>query len=201
MIPPAAERNAAPILAVVRDLLNAHVPAPATVLEIASGSGHHARVFANALPDYTFQPTEADAHGCATIAALHAPLQLPNLRPPAVLDVTQRPWAMTTADAVICINMIHIAPWAATEALFAGTAAILPVGGLVITYGPYAFDGDHGAESNRTFDASLRARNPAWGVRDVRDIDACAAACGFAELGRFSMPANNHVLAYRKRDP
>ncbi len=168
------------------------------MLEIASGSGHHAAIMAAALPDLIWQPSEIDAAGRETVAARVAALALPNLRAPVVLDVRRFPWPIASADAVLCINMIHISPWEATVALFRGAAMILPPGGMVMSYGPYRFDGDFGAESNRAFDADLRARNPAWGVREVRDIAATAATCGFASLGQWAMPANNHILAFRK---
>jgi hypothetical protein len=128
---------------------------------------------------------------------------LANLRAPLALDVTHRPWSIPAADlgrigAVLCINMIHISPWAATEALFAGAGAVLPRGGLVVTYGPYRIDGDWGAESNRVFDESLRSRNPAWGVRELREIAQVAAAAGFSLHDRWPMPANNFILAFIK---
>jgi SAM-dependent methyltransferase len=197
-IPPATARNAAPIRDVLARFLPAHLAPGAAVLDIASGVGHHSAVMAAALPLISWQPTEIDAAACAPIAARVAALGLPNLRPPLVLDTRARPWSVATADAVLCINMIHISPWDSTIALFAGAGDILPPGGWVITYGPYRFDGDFGAESNRTFDESLRARNPAWGLRDVREIATMAATHGFVHRETWPMPANNHMLAFRK---
>jgi len=115
-----------------------------------------------------------------------------------VLDVTAASWPVARADAVVCINMIHISPWPATLALFAGAARVLPAGGLLITYGPYRIGGDFQADSNRRFDESLRSRNPAWGIRDVNDLDAVASQNGFERILIEPMPANNHSLAFKR---
>lgn len=196
---PASLRNAGPIQAVLSRLLTHYLPDGGEVLEIAAGSGYHACVFARALPRYRWQPTEADANGAAGVATLVAAAGLPNLASPLVLDVTQL-WPVDRADAVVCINMIHISPWAATSALFAGAARVLPSGGLLVTYGPYRIGDDFQADSNRAFDESLRARNPAWGLRDVNDLDQVAHDNGFARILMEPMPANNHTLAFRKHD-
>lgn len=189
---PAADRNAAPILDVLRRVL----PARGLVLEIASGSGQHAVHAARALPDLTWQPSDPDADARASIAAWHAEVALPNLRAPLALDVTQ-PWPIDIADAIVCINMVHIAPWAAALALFAGAAAHLRADGVLYLYGPYRFEGVT-APSNDAFDASLRARDPAWGVRDVRELEPAAAAHGLALVETVAMPANNHSLVFRR---
>lgn len=190
---PAAERNATPILEVLRRVL----PDRGLVLEIASGTGQHAAHVARALPALTWQPSDPDPDARASIAAWCAEVALPNLRPPLALDVT-RPWPIDAADAIVCINMVHIAPWTAALALLAGAAARLPAGGPLYLYGPYRFDGVT-APSNEAFDASLRARDPAWGVRDVRDLEAAAAAQGLALVETVAMPANNHSLIFRRR--
>lgn len=191
--PPAAERNAEPILAVLRRVL----PARGLVLEIASGSGYHAGVFARALPALTWQPTDRDPDGLASIAAWVEEAALPGLRPPLLLDVTA-PWPVEHADAVLCINMIHIAPWTSALALLEGAARVLPAGAPLVTYGPYRFDGVFTAPSNADFDASLRGRDPAWGVRDVADLRREAAARGLALEEEVAMPANNHTLIFRR---
>jgi SAM-dependent methyltransferase len=196
---PSALRNAAPIQAVLERLLAEHCPDGGAILEIAAGSGYHACVFARALPGYRWQPTEADTAGRAAVAALVATADLPNLAPPLVLDVMSSPWPVARADAVVCLNMIHISPWPATLALFAGAARVLPAGGLLITYGPYRIGGDFQADSNRLFDESLRGRNPAWGIRDVKDLDVVAHENGFDRILIQPMPANNHTLAFKKR--
>jgi hypothetical protein len=194
---PASLRNAGPIQAVLADLIADCLPAGGTILEIASGSGYHACVFARAFPAYQWQPTEADAGGAAGVSSLVAAAALANLAPPLVLNVLE-PWPVAAADVVVCINMIHISLWEATLALFAGAAQVLPAGGLLVTYGPYRIAGDYQADSNRAFDDSLRSRNPAWGIRDVNDLDQVAAKNGFARILTQPMPANNHMLAFRK---
>ncbi|TAL00705.1 MAG: DUF938 domain-containing protein [Rhodospirillaceae bacterium] len=197
-VSPATLRNAEPILAVLRTLFVPALPAGGLVVEVASGAGYHASVFARALPQYRWQPTEASAQGCAEMAALVTAAGLSNLAAPVVLDVTADPWPVGRADAVVCINMIHISPWEATLALFAGAGRILPAGGLLITYGPYLIAGDFQADSNRVFDQSLRARNPRWGIRDVTDLATVAKTSGFDHMATTPMPANNHILAFRK---
>ncbi len=189
---PAAQRNADPIREVLERVL-----APGLVLEIASGTGQHAAHMARALPAVTWQPSDVDAHALASIAAWVESAGLPNLRPPIELDVTDDPWPVSAPSAVVCINMIHIAPWSAALALFRGAASVLPAGGLLYTYGPYRFDGIT-APSNDSFDSSLRAHDSSWGVRDVRDLEAAAAAVGLRLDEVVAMPANNHSLVFRR---
>jgi hypothetical protein len=193
-IAPAAGRNKEPI----REVLARALPASGTVLMIAEGSGEHAAYFAAAFPQLTWQPTDRDDTALASIAAWCDEAQLPNLRVPLRLDVTDAVWPVAAADAITCINMIHIAPWEATLGLFAGAARTLPAGGLLFLYGPYRFDGAFTAPSNEAFDQSLRSRDPRWGVRDVRDLEATAAATGFALREAVAMPANNHSLLFRR---
>jgi Protein of unknown function (DUF938) len=190
---PAAERNREPILAVLRTAL----PADGLVLELASGSGEHAVHFAAGLPHLRWQPTDADAEARASIAAWRDEAALANLLPPLALDVTA-PWPIERADAIVCINMIHIAPWAATEALFAGAARLLPPGAPLVTYGPYKFEGEFTAPSNHDFDQSLRSRDPRWGVRDVVELDREAARHGLVRRETLALPANNHALVWRR---
>ena len=197
-VPPSALRNAGAIRDVLMPLLTEALPPNATVLEIASGSGHHAAVMAAALPQFIWQPSERDPQGHAEVAARVSEARLANLRAPMLLDVLKTPWPLAHADALMCINMIHISPWDATDAVFAGAARLMPDKGLVMTYGPYRIDGDWGADSNRMFDASLRQRNPAWGVRELRDVERVAASHGFTLQERWPMPANNFTLAFTK---
>jgi SAM-dependent methyltransferase len=189
---PAAERNAEPILAVLRRVL----PPRGLVLEIASGTGQHAVHMARALPSLEWQPTDPDPRARASIAAWRDDAALPNLRAPLALDVTQ-PWPLDAADAIVCINMIHISPWEATLALFAGASRALPDGGVLVTYGPYVIDGET-APSNRDFDRSLRARDPSWGVRELRDLEKSASSQRLRLEEVVPMPANNHSLVWRK---
>jgi SAM-dependent methyltransferase len=188
---PAAERNAEPILAVLRRVL----PSQGVILEIASGTGQHAVHMARALPGIEWQPSDPQAQARASIAAWRAEAALANLRAPIALDVVQ-PWPIDHADAIVCMNMLHISPWAAAEALFAGAARVLAPAAVLYTYGPYLIDGAT-APSNLAFDASLRGRNPAWGVREVRDLERIAGGFTLDEI--IAMPANNHSLVWKRR--
>jgi SAM-dependent methyltransferase len=190
---PATERNREPI----RLVLARELPASGAVLEIASGSGEHAVAFARAFPGVTWQPTDPDERALASIAAWRAEAALPNLAPPLQLDVTA-PWPAVRADAMVCINMVHIAPWDAALALFAGAGRLLAPGALLFMYGPYRFGGAFTSPSNEAFDASLRARDPRWGVRDVDDLGAAAAEHGLALRDTVALPANNHALVFRR---
>lgn len=190
---PATERNRDAI----REVLARELPEAGTVLEIASGSGQHAVAFAAALPAVTWQPTDPDPTSLASIAAWRAEAALPNLRAPILLDVTQVPWPIEQVDAIVCINMVHIAPWEAALALFAGAGRLLAPGALLYLYGPYRFDGTT-SPSNESFDRSLRSRDPRWGVRDVRELGTAAAEHGLVMRGAVAMPANNHSLLFRR---
>jgi len=191
---PSAERNGAPILAVLREAL----PATGRVLEIASGTGEHAVLFAGALPGLDWQPSDADPEARASIAAWSAHAGLPNLRAPLALDVHRPDWGVETLDAVVCINMIHIAPWSATQALFVGASRRLAEGGVLYLYGPYKRGGAHTAPSNEAFDQWLKSRNLEWGVRDMAAVVALGAALGLACDEPIAMPANNFSLVFRK---
>ncbi|RKT21114.1 uncharacterized protein DUF938 [Paraburkholderia sp. RAU2J] len=193
---PSAERNREPILAVLRDAL----PATGRVLEIASGTGQHAMCFAGALPGLDWQPSDADADARASIAAWIAHEGLRNVRAPLALDVHQPDWGVDAAlDAVVCINMIHISPWSAAEALFAGASRRLVDGGVLYLYGPYKRGGAHTAPSNDAFDQQLRSRDPEWGVRDMETVIALGASVGLVCDEPIAMPANNFSLVFRKR--
>jgi SAM-dependent methyltransferase len=189
---PAAERNKQPIL----EVLERRLPASGTVLEIASGTGQHVVHFARALPQLSWQPTDSDADLRAAAAARIAAAALDNVRPPLPLDVCADAWPVTSADAVVCINMIHIAPWDATIGLMRGAAHLLRPGCPLFLYGPYRREGRHTAPSNEAFDAALRARDPAWGVRDLADVAACAREHGFTLSDAIAMPANNLTVVF-----
>jgi len=192
---PAAERNRGPILDVLRRVL----PARGTVLEIASGTGQHAVFFSEWLMELQWLPSDASPDALRSIASWVAEEARDNLLTPVELDVRWRTWPVTTADAMLCINMIHISPWESTEALFAGARRILDIGAPLVTYGPYRVGGEHTAQSNAVFDQSLRARNPSWGVRDIDDLEALAKRTGFSLEERVAMPANNMTLVWRRR--
>ncbi len=190
---PATQRNREPI----REVLARELPASGLVLEIASGSGEHAVEFARAFPGVTWQPSDPDEPALASIEAWRAEAALPNLAAPVKLDVIA-PWPDVQADALVCINMVHIAPWEAALALFAGAGRVLAPGALLFLYGPYRFGGAFSAPSNQAFDASLRARDPRWGVRDVDDLRAAADAQGLQLRDTVALPANNHALVFRR---
>ena len=192
---PVTERNREPILEVLRSAL----PKEGLVLEIASGSGEHAVYFAQHLPSLTFQPSDPDAEARASIDAWRTHESLPNVLPTLALDVEEQPWPVEKADAVLCINMIHIAPWSCTEALMRGAAQVLVEGAPLLTYGPYRREGRHTAPSNAAFDESLRSRNPSWGVRDLEEVQAAAEKNGLFLADVFAMPANNFTWVFRKR--
>jgi SAM-dependent methyltransferase len=191
---PATVRNGAAIL----DVLRAVLPRDGLVLELASGSGEHAVRFAGALPELRWQPSDPDRRALGSIAAHARGSGLTNLLPPFELDARAEEWPVGRADAVVCINMIHIAPWAATEGLMAGAGRLLPDDGPLVVYGPYRIDGAHTAPSNALFDEDLRRRDPAWGVRDLGDVVAVAQAQGLRLAERIAMPANNLSLVFRK---
>ncbi|MEL7188792.1 MAG: DUF938 domain-containing protein [Pseudomonadota bacterium] len=191
---PATLRNRDAILGVLRQEL----PEWGVVLEVASGSGEHALFFANAMPALSWQPTDPDDNALRSIAAYRAEFEGVNLREPVRLDAASASWPVARADALVCINMIHISPWAATEGLFAGAARTLsPPDAPIVLYGPYFEDGVKPAPSNLQFDVSLKSRNREWGIRNLADIDDLAAQHGFTRTARFEMPANNLSLIYR----
>jgi SAM-dependent methyltransferase len=189
---PATDRNREPI----REVLARTLPAAGMVLEIASGSGQHAVHFAAAFPALVWQPSDASEVARASIAAWRAEAQLANLRAPIALDVAAASWPVERADAIVCINLVHIAPWQAALGLFDGAARLLAPGALLYLYGPFRFRGAT-APSNEEFDRWLRERDPAWGVRDVDELTAAAGRHGFGLHEVVAMPANNHSLVFR----
>jgi SAM-dependent methyltransferase len=189
----ASERNKGPILEVLRPLL----PARGRVLELASGTGQHVAHFAAALPALQWQPSDADPAMLAVIRARC--VGLGNVAAPLQLDVHDAHWSVRGPyAAMVCINMIHIAPATATPALLAGAARLLEPGGLLFLYGPFREGGRHTAPSNAQFDASLRARDPGWGVRNLDDVDTLAAAVELRRTTLVRMPANNLSVAYTR---
>jgi SAM-dependent methyltransferase len=190
---PAAQRNRAPIL----DALRGRLPETGTVLEIASGTGEHVVHFARALPRLTFRPSDPDPENRASIAAWIAAENLANVKAPIDLDACAPKWPVATADAILCANMIHIAPWRAAEGLIAGAARTLFPGGILHLYGPFMREGRHTAPSNADFDAALKARDPEWGVRDIDAVAALARRAGFGAPDIVVQPANNLSVFFR----
>lgn len=194
---PAAERNRAPILAELQRRL-----APSGLaLEVASGSGQHAAHFAAGLPGWRWQPTEADPAARASIADWCAGLA--NVLPALPLDVLAPAWPGVPAgvDAMFCANLLHIAPWAATAGLMQGAARHLAPVGRLFLYGPFFVDGEPAAPGNLAFDADLRARDPAWGVRRLVDVVGEAQRAGLRLGERIAMPANNLLLVFDQAGP
>lgn len=188
---PAAQRNLEPIGDVLADWL----PKSGLVVEIASGTGEHAHAFSQRFPNLDWQPTDLDPEALASIAAWQKEGPR-NLRPPVQLDVCASDWPISDADAVLCINMVHIAPWEASLGLLDGAARLLENGAPLILYGPWLQADIPTAPSNRAFDISLRDRDPRWGLRLVEDFAAEAARCGFALAERRPMPSNNLMLRF-----
>jgi Protein of unknown function (DUF938) len=190
---PAVLRNSAPILDILRRIL----PESGLVLELASGSGEHGAYFAAALPHLEWQPSDRDSQALASIDA-HRLSGPSNLRPAVALDATSAGWPVAYADAMVCINMIHISPWSACQGLMTGAQRTLPAGGVLYLYGPYKQGGRHAAPSNAAFDESLRSRDPTWGVRELDDVIALAARHGLLHSEKVEMPANNLSVVFRK---
>jgi SAM-dependent methyltransferase len=190
----AAERNKGPIL----DILARVLPKQGVVLEVASGTGQHVLHFAKALPGLTWQPSDPDPELRESIALRVKEQQLANVNRPIDLDVTRLPWPLQTADAVVCINMIHVAPWSATLALLEGTKALLATQHVLFLYGAYRRFGQHTSKSNEQFDSDLRAHDPEWGVRDLEAVSAAAASSGFVLAEIVEMPANNFSLVFER---
>lgn len=196
---PAADRNKDPILAALR----ARLPVSAQgrqlqMLEIASGTGQHAAHFAATMPGWRWQPSEHRADALPVIAARCAGLV--NVSAPIALDLLADAWpgAPLDIDAIYCANVLHIAPWAVTAGLMRGAARHLKPGGRLCVYGPFVIDGLPTAPSNLAFDADLRARDPAWGLRRLTDVDAEASAAGLVHVERLEMPANNRLVIWQR---
>lgn len=191
---PAVARNTAPILEVLREVL----PAQGSVVEVASGTGEHALAFARAFPDLLFQPTDPDPDALRSTAAWREEAGLPNLLPPLRLDASTEDWPVAQADAVLCINMVHISPWAATLGLMRGAERVLSQDGVLYLYGPYLQRRVETAPSNLAFDADLKRRNPDWGLRRLEEVVVQAEARGLHLDRVMPMPANNLSVVFRK---
>jgi SAM-dependent methyltransferase len=191
---PAAARNRDPILAVLRSWL----PTEGRVLEIAAGTGEHAIYFAAAFPNLEWQPTDPDPQARASIDAWAADSDRPNLRPALDLDVLASDWPVASADAILAINLVHIAPPEASNGLLAGAARLLPSKGPLILYGPWRVRGEPLAPSNLAFDEALKQRDASFGLRYLEGFAAQARAAGFSFAERRQMPANNLMLRFER---
>jgi len=192
---PSTARNRQPIL----DAIGPRLPSGARVLEVASGAGEHAVFLAGALPGVHWQPSDRDAEALASIAAWRGAAGLANLEAPIRLDAADlASWPAGPFEAVVCINMVHISPWAASQGLMAGAGRVLTPGGRLFLYGPYLEADVETAPSNLAFDESLKRRDPAWGLRDLADVSALAAEHGLRRLERIAMPANNLIVVFEK---
>ena len=195
MFSPAAARNSAPILAVLKRVL----PASGVVLEIGCGTGEHAVCFAEAMPNLTWQPSDPDSDARASTASWIRYRGLNNVLAPLDIDVSASLWGVEQTapfDAILSINMVHIAPWEATLGLFAGAGRLLRPGGILVLYGPFMRDGAHTAPSNAAFDASLKAHSPSWGVRDIADLERVGEASRLSLRETIEMPANNMSVVF-----
>ena len=192
---PATARNSSPLA----DVLQRELPGGGTVLEIASGSGEHAVFMARRFPALNWQPTDLDTEALSSIDAWAEEAGLTNIRPSLALDASEAKWPIKSADAILCVNMVHISPICAAEGLFAGSEAVLEQDGPLILYGPYLEAGVVPAPSNLAFDASLKQRNPEWGLRQLEFVDELAKRHGLRRTARYDMPANNLTLVYRRR--
>jgi len=195
---PAFHRNHEPIWSAVIPYLGTQ---SGDVLELGSGTGQHATEFARRTPALSWWPSDINPAHLASIAAWRAHAGLPNLRAPQRIDLNDFNWTWVgdgadRLSAMLCINVLHIAPWTVSQNLFAGAGRLLRAGGHLFIYGPFKRDGVHTAPSNQRFDESLRAENPHWGVRDIRDLEAIAHAAGLTLTDAIPMPANNLVLAF-----
>jgi SAM-dependent methyltransferase len=191
---PSSERNKEPILAALREAL----PAAALVVEVGSRTGQHAAFFAAEQPTWRWQPTDR-AHELDGVRARWQRAGLDSFLEPLVFDLTDAATPVPTADAIVAINVIHIAPWAATDLLFAHAARLLNPGGVVFLYGPYRDTRRELEPSNAEFDAWLKRADPEQGLRLFQDVDAVASAHGFALAGEREMPANNRSCWWVKR--
>lgn len=192
---PATLRNRDAIVDILRDVL----PDSGTILEIASGTGEHAVYFGQKFPHLTFQPSDPDLENHRSISAWAEREGMTNLLPPLALDALAAKWDVSSPVAILCINMVHIAPWEASIGLFEKASALLGQGAPLYLYGPYFQADVTPAEGNLAFERSLKSRNLQWGIRDVADMDALAEKTGFARESLVAMPANNISLIYRRQ--
>ena len=197
MFSPSAARNVAPILAILQRIL----PSSGSVLEIGCGTGEHVVSFAEAMPQLTWCPSDPDPQSRASASSWVRYTGLTNVCAPLDIDVCASTWGVeqdAPFEAIISLNMVHIAPWSASLGLFAGAGRLLRAGALLILYGPFTRDGAHNAPSNAAFDVSLKARNQSWGLRDIADLERLGEVSGLVLRETIEMPANNRMLVFAK---
>ncbi|WP_417415119.1 DUF938 domain-containing protein [Hoeflea sp.] len=192
---PSALRNRGPIA----ELLHHVLPDSGTVLEIASGSGEHVIHFARLFPNLVWQPSDPSLEARASVQDWVRSESLANVLPPLDVDASAETWPIAAADAMIAINMVHISPWTATQGLLGGAGKLLPSGGVLVLYGPYRCQGQPLVPSNADFDASLRARNPEWGIRLLEDVESLAKKSGLTLTSVTEMPANNLGVVFTRQ--
>lgn len=202
---PAFHRNHGPIWSVLAGFLRRR---RGDVLELGSGTGQHVVEFARATPDVVWWPSDTNEAHLRSIAAWRAQAELSNVRAPLRIDLAGADWAAGLSErgvpreflAILCINVLHIAPWRVAQGLFAGAARHMGPDARLFVYGPFMRDGVHTAESNARFDASLRRSNPEWGVRDIADVADLAARMKLKLARTVDMPANNMTLVFARSD-
>lgn len=197
MFSPSAARNSAPILAVLKRVLPTH----GVVLEIGCGTGEHAVSFAAAMPYLTWRPSDPDSDARASTASWIRFSGLGNVLPPLDIEVCSTPWGVEQTapfEGIVSINMVHIAPWAASLGLVAGAGRLLCPGGVLVLYGPFMRNGEHSAPSNAAFDTSLKAHNSSWGVRDIADLERVGQSSGLSLRDTIEMPANNMSVVFTR---
>src|SRR3984957_3484614 len=200
---PAFHRNHQAIWSVLQTFLEGK---SGDVVEAGSGTGQNGVDFAARTPEITWWPSDLNAQHLKSIDAWRAHAGLPNIRPPLRIDLSDSARCPELHDgsgpsnllAVFCANVIHIAPWRVTEGLVAGAGRYLRADGRLLLYGPFKRDGKHTAASNAAFDASLRERDPEWGVRDIGDLESLAAIGGLVLVEIAEMPANNLILVFQR---
>lgn len=193
---PATARNSEALASV----LAKELPQSGLVLEVASGTGEHAVFMASRFPALVWQPSDIDPGSLASVDAWARDAKRANLLPAIALDALDDTWPIEQADALLCVNMVHISPWSAAEGLFEGGGRLLEHGAPLVLYGPFIEQDTTTAESNMAFDASLRARDPSWGLRSAERIDRLASSNGLTRTARHEMPANNLTLVYRRTE-
>jgi Protein of unknown function (DUF938) len=202
---PATERNREPILAVLQQVL----PPTGTILEISSGTGEHAVFMAPQLAPRYWLPSDPNPDARDSIRAWRQSAPCDNIYSPMDIDASSSEWSIESGrfpirdlteqpiNAIVNINMIHIAPKSAYLGLLAGARRVLPIDGILYLYGPFKQGGVHTAPSNEAFDDSLQSQNPQWGIRDLEEIIRVAHSHNLDLQKVYEMPANNLSVVFK----